>query len=103
MAMGHLDILSRSRALWNRDGLHLDSDEVLAQVLDRGSLEDWRALDALMAEPTQDASRLQERVWNLLLRVELGRPYFWIAALGSLGFPIDWTRRPRESDGQASF
>jgi len=101
--MGHLDTLAKSRALWNRDGLNLDSDEVLAQILDRGSLEDWQALYALMTAPSPDAKRLQQRVWSLLHEVEVGRPYFWIAALGSLGFPVDWSRRPRESDGQASF
>lgn len=41
--MSHTD-LARSRALWNRSHLDLRSDEILAQILDRGTLEDWRAL-----------------------------------------------------------
>ncbi len=30
--------LSRSQALWNRNGANLLSDEVLAQILDRGEV-----------------------------------------------------------------
>ncbi len=36
--------LASSAALWNRDRLDLSSDEILAQLLDRGDLGDWRAL-----------------------------------------------------------
>jgi len=32
------DALETSRALWNRSALVLDSDEVLAQLLDRGQM-----------------------------------------------------------------
>ena len=45
-----LAVLARSRALWNRSALDLDSDEVLAQILDYGSLADWRALYVLMSD-----------------------------------------------------
>jgi hypothetical protein len=41
--------LSTSRALWNRDRLDLESDEVLAQLLDRGELEAWREIYRLVA------------------------------------------------------
>ena len=34
--------LAHSRALWNRTHLDLRSDEILAQILDRGSMDDWR-------------------------------------------------------------
>ena len=33
--------ISSSRALWNRSGLDLASDEVLAQILDRGEIAAW--------------------------------------------------------------
>jgi len=36
--------LETSRALWNRSSFDLESDEVLAQVLDRGEMWAWRAL-----------------------------------------------------------
>ena len=45
--MTPLEVLARSPALWNRDRLDLRSNEILAQILDRGTLEDWRALSAL--------------------------------------------------------
>src|SRR5262249_2273231 len=41
------DHLSRSRALWNRSRLELESDETLAQLMDRGEIEAWRELFAL--------------------------------------------------------
>ena len=36
--------LERSRPLWNRTTCDLESDEVLAQILDRGELAVWRDL-----------------------------------------------------------
>jgi hypothetical protein len=42
--------LKSSRALWNRSELGLRSDEILAQLLDQDSLEDWRALARLAKE-----------------------------------------------------
>src|SRR6185295_17723263 len=33
--------LTRSRALWNRSRLDLESDEALAQILDWGELDAW--------------------------------------------------------------
>lgn len=98
---GAFETLARSRALWNRKGLDLASDEVLAQILDRGSVEDWRALFHLMAGEGEEARRLRERVHRVLMRVPTGRPYFWMAALAGLGHPIDWSARPREDDGEA--
>ena len=41
MKMGSVE---GSRALWNRSQLALESDEVLAQLLDRGEVSTWRAL-----------------------------------------------------------
>lgn len=79
--MTPMETLARSRALWNRDRLDLESDEVLAQVLDRGSLEDWRALYALAAgDPA-----LRRRIVKLVALVPMYLPHFWLAAMQSLG------------------
>ena len=74
------------RALWNRATLDLRSDEVLAQVLDRGELADWRALYRLSHADMQ----LRARIRRLVLTVPLPLPHFWLAALASLGDPVDF-------------
>jgi hypothetical protein len=79
-------MMEASRALWNRTTLDLASDEVLTQLLDRGTLSDWRALYRLAAhDPT-----LRSRIRRLVLTVPLPLPRFWLAALASLGEPVDW-------------
>jgi len=78
--------LEKSRALWNRSALDLDSDEVLAQLLDRGDMADWRTL---YARAGADAL-LRSRIRRILLTVPLPLPHFWLAALASLGEPVDW-------------
>lgn len=85
--MTELEILSQSRALWNRVALDLESDEVLAQLLDRGSMEDWRALYRLArgaGEREESASCLRRRIFRILTTVPLPLPHFWLAALESL-------------------
>lgn len=78
--------LERSRALWNRNGLDLRSDEMLAQLIDRGSMDDWRALYALAgADPT-----LRSRIRRIVETVPLYLPHFWLAALAALGEPVDF-------------
>jgi len=74
------------RALWNRDTLDLRSDEVLTQVLDRGALADWRELYRLAHADAQ----LRTRIQRLVLTVPLPLPHFWLAALASLGDPVDF-------------
>jgi hypothetical protein len=101
--MEPLEVLARSRALWNRQRLDLSSDEVLAQILDRGSVEDWRALYRLMAEGGTEAHQLRGRVLRILLTVPTGRPHFWRAALSSLGHAIDWTGEPRRDPGEVDI
>jgi hypothetical protein len=96
-----LAVLARSRALWNFARLDLANDEVVAQILDRGSLEDWRALYALMRRDGGEAAALRRRVIEILFRVPIGHPFFWLAALDSLGEPLDPSRRPRIDDGLA--
>jgi hypothetical protein len=78
--------LERSRALWNRSHLDLASDEILAQILDRGEMEAWRELYALAA--TDPA--LRRRIVAIVGRVALPYPRFWLAAMASLGETIDW-------------
>lgn len=77
--------LARSRALWNRDHLDLQSDEQLAQILDRGTVEDWRELYRLAKE---DAA-LRTRLVKIIGRVPLPLPRFWLAALAALGEQVD--------------
>jgi hypothetical protein len=74
------------RALWNRGALDLRSNEVLAQILDRGELADWRELYRL----AYGDARLRERIRRLVLTVPLPFPHFWLAALASLGDPVDF-------------
>ena len=77
--------LSRSRALWNRGNLDLASDEVLAQLLDRGEIEAWRELFAL----ARGDAALRRRILAVIRRAPTPYPHFWLAALATLGEPID--------------
>ncbi len=79
------EALERSRALWNRTELDLRSDEVLAQILDRGEMSAWRALYRLAATD----SALRSRIRHIVLTVPLPLPHFWLAALASLGETVD--------------
>lgn len=72
---------------WNRSRLELESDEVLAQILDRGDLEAWRELYSLAARDR----RLRKRILGVVSRVPLPFPWFWRAAMASLGEPVDWS------------
>ena len=78
--------LERSRALWNRSRLELDSDEILAQVLDRGEMTAWRALYELARHDL----RLRARIARIVRTVPLPLPRFWLAALASLGEAVDF-------------
>jgi len=85
--------IERSRALWNRSHVDLRSDEVLAQLLDRGELPAWRELYRLAAGDPE----LRRRMAAIVHRAPIAYPYFWLAALQSLGEPIDWSASvPRE-------
>jgi len=79
--------LERTVTGWNRSRLDLRSDEMLAQILDRGDLDAWKELYALA---TEDAS-LRRRILAVIRRVPLPYPAFWLAALVSLGETVDWT------------
>ena len=80
------EVLSRSRALWNRKELDLRSFEVVAQILDRGEVADWRALFALAGS---DAA-LRGLIHEVVRKVALPFPFFWLAALASLGEEVDY-------------
>ncbi|MEA2601684.1 MAG: hypothetical protein QOF89_2676 [Acidobacteriota bacterium] len=82
--------LSQSRALWNRVSLALESDEVLAQLLDRGEIEAWRELYRIAAGPGDEAAALRRRILRLCQTVPLSFPHLFIAAMGALeGHPIE--------------
>jgi hypothetical protein len=82
------ETLAASRALWNRTGFDPHSEEALAQVLDRGSMEDWRALYALARE---DRS-LRWRIVRVVALAPMYLPHFWLAAMEGLGEVVDLTR-----------
>ena len=77
--------LATSRALWNREGLDLSSDEVLAQILDRGEVEAWRELYQMASHDTA----IRHRIHRLVMTVPVAMPHFWLAALSALGMPVD--------------
>jgi len=80
-----MDSLARSRALWNRARFVLESDEVIAQILDRGELAAWRDLYQMArVDP-----RLRARIRRIVLTVPVALPHFWLAALASLGEAVD--------------
>ena len=74
-----------SRALWNRSEANWDSDEVLAQILERGTMADWREI-YLRAEGDRG---FRERLTRLVLTVPLPLPRFWLAALANLDPNVD--------------
>lgn len=78
--------LESSSALWNRSELSLDSDEILAQLLDRGGMATWRALYRMAGA---DAG-LRARIKRVILKVPTPLPRFWLAALASLGEAVDF-------------
>jgi hypothetical protein len=82
---------------WNRNHLDLRSDEVLAQILDRGDVEAWRELYGLAAGD----SVLRRRILDVVRRVPLPYPAFWLAALAGLGEDVDWSTSLPRDDGMA--
>jgi len=76
---------------------------VLAQILDRGSLEDWRALYRLLGEDLRGDRRLAARVGRMVETVPIPYPHIWRAALASLGVAVDWSRPAKEPPGAAEI
>lgn len=87
--------IDRSRALWNRSHADLASDEILAQLLDWGEVEAWRELYRLAARDP----RLRRRIHAVVYQAPIAYPGFWLAALSTLGEPIDWSRKLPEDEG----
>ena len=79
------DAFQRSRALWNRTRGDLESDEVLAQILDRGEIEVWRDV----YRRAKSDAQLRQRIARIVLTVPTPLPRFWLAALASLGECVD--------------
>lgn len=89
--------LDHSRSLWNRIGLDLASNEVIAQILDRGEIDAWRELYAL----ARIDKELRRRIHRVILTVPLPLPHFWLAALASLGENVDLSAQVPPYDGEA--
>lgn len=84
-----MSALSESQALWNRSHLDLRSDEVLAQILDRGELAAWRELYRLASGPSQEAADLRWRIVRICTTVPIAFPHLFLAAMGALGETLD--------------
>jgi hypothetical protein len=89
--------LERTGVGWNRSRLDLRSDEMLAQILDRGNLAAWQELYAL----AEGDAELRRRLLSVIRRVPLPYPSFWLAALASLGEAVDWAA-PLPTDGASA-
>src|SRR5205823_509740 len=76
-----MQTLEQSAALWNRRHLDLQSQETIAQIMDRGSMADWRALWLLQA----DDLVLAERMLVVATQVPIDTGWFWQAALAGRG------------------
>jgi hypothetical protein len=72
---------SRSRALWNRSRLDLASEETLAQILEWGTLDEWREIYRLAAADPA----LRRRIRRIAEQVPLAYAGFWLAATSALG------------------
>jgi hypothetical protein len=78
--------MERTVVGWNRSRFDLASDEVLAQILDRGDLASWQELYELACSDPA----LRQRILGVVRRVPLPYPSFWLAAMASLGEAVDW-------------
>lgn len=83
-----MNAIAKSRALWNRDSADINSDETLAQLLERGEFEVLRELYQL----AKTDRMLRERIAAIIATVPLPLPFFWLAALRSLGEHVEWTQ-----------
>lgn len=81
--------LSGSAGLWNRERLALESDEVLAQILDRGGPPDWREVYRLASGSTAEAAQLRRRIVRLCQTVPIAFPNLFLAAMAHLGERLD--------------
>jgi hypothetical protein len=84
-----MSAIAGSRALWNRSRADLESDEVLAQLLDRGEIEVWREIYRLASGDLPEAARLRARIVRICRTVPVGFPHFFLAAMAHLGERVD--------------
>lgn len=97
-----MSALQDSQALWNRSRLELASDEVLAQILDRGELAAWRELYRLAAQPGNEAAALRRRIVRLCRTVPLSFPHLFLAAMAALGERLEpYPEVPEPMDDRA--
>src|SRR2546425_4968537 len=68
--------IDRSRALWNRQDANLESDETLAQLLDRGEMTVWR--EVFPVGPTR--VQLWRRFEGIVFKVPLKMAPLLLAA-----------------------
>lgn len=87
--MSGVEELDGSRALWNRARADLDSDEMLAQILDRGEIEAWRAVYRFASARTPSGADLRRRIVRIASEVPIGFPHLWLAAMRGLGETVD--------------
>ena len=78
--------IETSRAGWNRSRLDVESDEALAQILDRGEMATWRDIYRL----ARTNPHLRARIKRIVLTVPVPLPRFWLAALADLGEAVDF-------------
>lgn len=81
--------LGTSQALWNRERLNLASDEILAQILDRGELDAWRAIYRRAAEETSEGAALRRRIVHVCCNVPVAFPHLFLAAMAHLGEVVE--------------
>ncbi len=80
------DPLRASRSLWNRGHFDLESDESLAQLMDRGELPAWQRL----CELARDDRVLRARMHRVVYLAPLALPHFWLALLAGMGEVVDY-------------
>jgi hypothetical protein len=67
----------------------LESDEVLAQLLDRGEVEAWRELYRMASGRDEGAAALRRRILHLCQTIPLSFPHLFIAAMGAAAGPVE--------------
>ncbi len=70
-------------------GLALESDEILAQLLDRGEIAAWRELYRMASGSGEEAAALRQRILRLCQTIPLSFPHLFIAAMGALEGSIE--------------
>jgi len=88
-AVSPSDPCAHARLRFVRTRWSLASDEILAQILDRGELEAWREIYRRAAAPTDDGAGLRRRIVRLCCTVPVAFPHLFLAAMAHLGEVVD--------------